>query len=148
VAPPRRAQDGNAERELGTTDRVALDRKEEYAEVGVPMLPVTHGEAFTRLHILLYTVILVLASVMPFVIGMSGWLYFAGALGLGAGFIYWAIVLMLNRNPRAPIETFRYSILYLGLLFLFLLVDHYLPLMGLSEAAPMLEFEAVGTSRV
>jgi protoheme IX farnesyltransferase len=123
---------------------LALERKDEYAEVGVPMLPVTHGDAFTRLHILLYTIILVIATLLPFVIGMSGLVYLAGALALGAGFIYWAIVLILNRNPRAPMETFRYSILYLGLLFVFLLVDHYL-FAGVtaSSSAPLFEFEQI-----
>ena len=119
---------------------LALDRKEEYAEVGMPMLPVTHGESFTRLHILLYTVLLVVATVLPFVIGMSGWLYLAGTLALGAGFIYWAVVLLLDKNPRAPLETFRYSILYLGVLFVFLLVDHYVPV---AETLPVFAFEEV-----
>jgi len=105
---------------------LALERKDEYADVGVPMLPVTHGDVFTRLHILLYTIILVISSVLPFLIGMSGLIYLAGALALGAGFMYWAITLVRNNNPRAPMETFRYSIVYLALLFVFLLVDHYL----------------------
>jgi protoheme IX farnesyltransferase len=105
---------------------LALERKEEYAAVDVPMLPVTHGERYTRLHILYYTLILLAVSLLPFAIGMSGWLYLAAALGLGAGFVYWAVVLLLNRNPRAPMETFKYSIVYLGLLFVALLVDHYL----------------------
>ncbi|NIP15421.1 MAG: protoheme IX farnesyltransferase [Pseudomonadales bacterium] len=104
---------------------LALDRKEEYASVDVPMLPVTHGERYTRLHILYYTLILVAVSLLPFVIGMSGWLYLAAACALGGGFIYWAVVLLRNRNPRAPLETFRYSIVYLGLLFVALLADHY-----------------------
>ncbi|MFW6093253.1 MAG: heme o synthase [Pseudomonadota bacterium] len=104
---------------------LALDRKEEYASVDVPMLPVTHGEAFTRLHILLYTLIMVAVSLLPFAIRMSGWLYLAGAVALGAGFLYWAVVLVRNRNPRAPLETFRYSIFYLMALFVVLLVDHY-----------------------
>ena len=121
---------------------LALDRKEEYAKVGVPMLPVTHGESFTRLHILLYTIIMVIATILPFVIGMSGWLYFAGALALGGGFLYWAVVLVRNTNPRAPIETFRYSIIYLGLLFVFLLVDHYLITLGV-EPAPVYEFQRI-----
>ncbi len=120
---------------------LALDRKDEYAEVGVPMLPVTHGEQFTRLHILLYTVILVIASILPFLIGMSGYLYLAGALALGAVFIYWAIAVLRNVNPRAPIETFRYSILYLGLLFAFLLIDHYLLVSTAPAAGPLLEFD-------
>ncbi len=106
---------------------LALDRKHEYASVDVPMLPVTHGEAYTRLHILLYTLILVAVSLLPFAIGMSGWLYLAGALALGGGFLYWAVVLLRNRNPRAPIETFKYSIVYLMLLFVVLLADHYVP---------------------
>ena len=104
---------------------LALERKDEYAEVGVPMLPVTHGESFTRLHILLYTIILVVSTVLPFAIGMAGLLYLAGALALGAGFLYWAVVLVRNNNPKAPMETFKYSIVYLGALFLFLLADHY-----------------------
>jgi len=106
---------------------LALERKDEYATVDVPMLPVTHGEAFTRLHILLYTLIMVAVSLLPFAIGESGWLYLAGALGLGAGFLYWAVVLLRNRNPRAPMETFKYSIVYLMALFVVLLVDHYVP---------------------
>jgi heme o synthase len=105
---------------------LALDRKEEYASVDVPMLPVTHGESYTRLHILLYTLILFAVSLLPFAIGMSGLLYLAGAVALGAGFLYWAIVLIRNRNPRAPLETFKYSIIYLIALFVVLLVDHYL----------------------
>ena len=120
---------------------LALDRKEEYAEVGIPMLPVTHGEQFTRLHILLYTVILVISTILPFLIGMSGLLYLAGALALGAGFLYWAVAVLRNRNPRAPLETFRYSILYLGLLFVFLLVDHYLVVDA--STLPYLEFQKI-----
>lgn len=115
---------------------LALERKEEYADVGMPMLPVTHGEAYTRLHILLYTILLVIASVLPFVITMSGPIYLAGALALGAGFLYWAVVLLLNKNEKAPMETFRYSIVYLGALFLLMLVDHYL-FLGLSLEAPI-----------
>lgn len=109
---------------------LALDRKEEYASVGVPMLPVTHGEAYTRLHIFYYTLILLVVSLLPFVIGMSGWLYLAGAIGLGAGFVYWAVVLLINKNPRAPIETFKYSIIYLMALFAVLLIDHYFVVAG------------------
>ncbi len=104
---------------------LALERKEEYATIDMPMLPVTHGELYTKWHILFYTLILVGVSLLPFAIGMSGLLYLAGAIGLGAGFIYWAVVLLIGRNRRAPMETFRYSILYLALLFVFLLVDHY-----------------------
>ena len=115
---------------------LALERKDEYAEVGMPMLPVTHGEAYTRLHILLYTILLVLCTILPYLIGMSGPLYLAGALALGGGFLYWAIVLMRNNNPSAPMETFRYSIVYLGALFLVLLLDHYLLVQGI-DIAPL-----------
>jgi len=115
---------------------LALERKEEYADVGMPMLPVTHGDAFTRLHILLYTILLVVASVLPFVITMSGPIYLAGALALGSGFLYWSIVLLRNNNAKAPMETFRYSIVYLGALFVLMLVDHYL-FLGISLKAPI-----------
>ena len=121
---------------------LALDRKDEYAKVGVPMLPVTHGESFTRLHILLYTIILLLATLLPFAIGMSGLVYLAAALGLGAGFLYWSVVLVRNKNPRAPIETFRYSIIYLGLLFVFLALDHYLITQG-TVPLPVYEFQQI-----
>jgi len=104
---------------------LALERKEEYSDVDIPMLPVTHGESYTRLHILLYTFILVAISLMPYAIRMSGGLYLLGAVLLGARFLYWAVVLVRDNNPKAPMATFRYSIVYLGLLFLFLLVDHY-----------------------
>jgi protoheme IX farnesyltransferase len=120
---------------------LALDRKEEYASVDIPMLPVTHGEAYTRLHIFLYTLILLAVSLLPFAIGMSGWLYLAGALALGGGFVYWAVVLLRNRNPRAPIETFRYSIIYLMVLFAVLLVDHYLIPVPVPTPSGMLEFQ-------
>jgi protoheme IX farnesyltransferase len=123
---------------------LALERKDEYAKVGVPMLPVTHGESFTRLHILLYTIILVLSTLLPFAIGMSGLLYLAGAMALGAGFIYWAVVLLRNNNPRAPMQTFRYSIFYLGLLFVFLLADHYLVIQSVS-AAQAIEFQQIAS---
>jgi protoheme IX farnesyltransferase len=105
---------------------LALDRKEEYSKVGVPMLPVTHGESTTRLHILFYTVALVFVSLLPVYIGMSGWLYGVGAVVLGAGFLYWSLLLWRNTDARAPLQTFHYSIWYLGLLFVVLLVDHSL----------------------
>lgn len=105
---------------------LAIHRREEYARAKVPMLPVTHGDRYTRLHTLLYTIILVLVSLMPFVTGMSGWLYLLGALVLGAGFLYWAVVLLRGKNPDAGMDTFKYSIVYLMLLFVVMLVDHYL----------------------
>jgi protoheme IX farnesyltransferase len=105
---------------------LALDRIEEYRKVDVPMLPVTHGERYTRWHIFFYTVMLFAISLLPFAIGMSGVVYLAGATVLGGGFLYWAVVLLIGRNPRAPIQTFRYSIIYLMVLFLVLLLDHHL----------------------
>ena len=105
---------------------LALDRKEEYASVGVPMLPVTHGEPLTRLHIFLYTLILLASSLMPFAIGMSGWLYLAGASMLGAGFLYYALRLYAGTDDTVPMTTFKYSIYYLAALFAVLLLDHYL----------------------
>ena len=105
---------------------LALDRKEEYAKADVPMLPITHGEELTKIYILIYTVILMLVSVVPYTVGMSNLLYLAGAIALGGRFLYWSIELMRGRNDKAAIETFKYSIVYLMALFLFLLVDHYL----------------------
>jgi len=105
---------------------LAIHRKEEYAAVDIPMLPVTHGEAFTKLHILLYTIIMVLITLLPFATRLSGPLYLLGALVLGAGFMYWAIELLRNRNANAPMETFKFSITYLMALFVVMLVDHYL----------------------
>ena len=106
---------------------LALDRKAEYEQVEVPMLPITHGEAYTRRQILFYTLILLACSVLPFSIGMSGWPYLFAALALGTVFVFWAVALFKKQVKRAPIRTFRYSITYLTLLFLALLVDHYLP---------------------
>lgn len=105
---------------------LAIHRKEEYAAVDIPMLPVTHGVAFTKLHILLYTVIMFLVTLLPFATRLSGPLYLLGAVVLGGGFLYWAIELLRDKNPQAPIETFRYSIVYLMALFVVMLVDHYL----------------------
>lgn len=107
---------------------LAIDRIKEYREVDWPMLPVTHGERHTKLHILLYTVMLIMTSVLPFLIGMSHLLYLGAALALGAGFMYWSLVMLLTDNRRAPLATFRYSIVYLMALFLAMLVDHYIPI--------------------
>ncbi|MOA32856.1 Protoheme IX farnesyltransferase [compost metagenome] len=90
------------------------------------MLPVTHGEHYTKIHILLYTLVLLAVSLMPFVIQMSGMLYLICALVLGARFLQWAVVLYRGSRPHAAINTFKYSIWYLFLLFIALLVDHYL----------------------
>lgn len=105
---------------------LAVHRKDEYAKADIPMLPVTHGVHYTKVHILLYTIIMVLVSLLPFLTGMSNILYFGAALMLGAGFIYWSLVMLYGNNRQAPMETFRYSIFYLMALFVALLVDHYL----------------------
>ena len=113
---------------------LAIARKDEYAKVDIPMLPVTHGVKYTALQILLYTLILFAVSLMPFATGMSGSLYLLGAVVLGAGFIYWAIVLMRGKNPNAPMETFKYSLIYLLAIFVIMLEDHYmLPAMTIYE---------------
>lgn len=90
------------------------------------MLPVTHGEYYTKIYILLYTVIMILVTVLPYLIGMSNLLYLVSALALGAGFLYWSLNMLFGSNPRAPIETFKYSIFYLMALFVALLADHYI----------------------
>ncbi len=105
---------------------LAIHRREEYAAVDIPMLPVTHGVAFTKLHILLYTVIMFLITLLPYATRLSGPLYLVGAVALGIGFLYWAIVLLRGTNPNAPMETFKYSIIYLMALFVVMLLDHYL----------------------
>lgn len=105
---------------------LAIHRKDEYAKSGVPMLPVTHGEYVTKVHILVYTAILVAVSVLPFFTGMSGPLYLVVALGLGGGFLGWAGLLMLRPGPTTAMDTFKYSIVYLALLFVALVIDHYL----------------------
>jgi protoheme IX farnesyltransferase len=105
---------------------LAIHRRSEYAQAEIPMLPVTHGVAFTRLHILLYTIILLLVSLMPFLIGMSGGLYLAAAVVLGGRFLWYAGRLYLRRDDRLAMPTFGFSIVYLFGLFAALMVDHYL----------------------
>lgn len=105
---------------------LAIHRREEYASVGIPMLPVTHGVKFTALHIFLYTVIMILITLLPFATLLSGWLYLIGAVILGAVFLYWAIEILRDKNPQAPMETFKFSITYLLLLFIIMLADHWL----------------------
>ncbi len=104
---------------------LALYREKEYAKVGIPMLPVTHGRKFTQLQILLYTVLLVAVTIMAFATHMSGWLYLVGTVVLNAGFLYYAVRLYRNYSDELARKTFRYSINYLALLFALLLVDHY-----------------------
>ena len=105
---------------------LAIYRFEEYKHAEIPMLPVTHGIPYTKLNILLYTILLIVVSVLPFAVRMSGWFYLVGALSLGARFLYWAIVLYRSEQPVVAMRTFRFSIVYLMLLFVFLLIDHYL----------------------
>ena len=107
---------------------LAIHRRDEYAKVDIPMLPVTHGVPFTRLQILLYTVMLIVVSVLPFVFKMSGLFYLSGALLLGGGFLYYAILLMKGDDDSIAMKTFGYSIWYLMAMFTILLIDHYLPL--------------------
>jgi protoheme IX farnesyltransferase len=109
---------------------LAIHRRDEYAKVDIPMLPVTHGIPFTRLQILLYTLMLIIVSVLPFVFRMSGLFYLAGALLLGGGFLYYAIKLMKGDDDSIAMKTFGYSIWYLMAMFSILLVDHYLPLLA------------------
>jgi len=104
---------------------LAVHRKEEYSKAEIPMLPVTHGERYTKLHILLYTFILFAVTLLPFISGMSGWIYFVSAVLLGLRFLDWAIAMWRDSRPHSAIKTFKYSITYLMLLFLALLVDHY-----------------------
>jgi heme o synthase len=104
---------------------LAVHRKDEYASAAIPMLPVTHGEHYTKLHILLYTLIMFAVTLLPFATGMFSWIYLLGALVLGIGFIYWSIVLLIGKQPTAAMDTFKYSIIYLMALFVAMLLDHY-----------------------
>ena len=105
---------------------LAIARKDEYAKAGIPMLPVTHGVPYTRLQVLLYTVLLVLVTLMPYLTRMSGLLYLAAALVLNARFLYYALALKLTDRAELPMRVFRFSISYLMWLFAALLVDHYI----------------------
>jgi heme o synthase len=106
---------------------LAIERHAEYAKVDIPMLPVTHGLEYTRLQVLLYTVLMVIVSLLPFVFGMSGLLYLVGAGILGGVFLYYAWLLKTAPRPGLPMKTFGYSIVYLMGIFTLLLVDHYVP---------------------
>ena len=105
---------------------LAIYRREEYASVDIPMLPVTHGAAFTRLQILLYTILLVIVTTLPAITGMSGLVYLAGVSVLNLGFLWYALRLMRSKDVLLPMHTFAFSITYLMVLFIFLLVDHYI----------------------
>lgn len=108
---------------------LAIHRRDDYAKVDIPMLPVTHGVPFTRVQIILYTVLLLIISIFPWLIGMSGLVYLAGAVILGLMFLYHTIRMFDTRLEKQPIKTFVFSIQYLMWLFIFMLVDHYLPLL-------------------
>ena len=105
---------------------LAVHRKEEYAKAEIPMLPVTHGEKYTKINILLYTLLLIVVTTMPYLTGMFGWLYLSGSLFLGIGFLYWAIVMLRSEGGDSGMKTFQYSIVYLMALFAIMLADHYL----------------------
>ena len=107
---------------------LAVAKRDEYANAGIPMLPVTHGVKFTRLQILLYTVLLLIVTLLPYLTGMSGLIYLATALILGLAFIYYAIKMMRHNDNKTAMKTFFYSINYLMLMFAALLIDHYFPL--------------------
>ncbi|HTQ73900.1 MAG TPA: heme o synthase [Burkholderiales bacterium] len=104
---------------------LALYRTEDFARAGLPMLPVTHGQRFTRLYVLLYTLVLFASALLPFAYGMSGWIYLAAALALNGVFVGYAVRLYISYSDALARRTFRYSIAYLALLFAALLVDHY-----------------------
>jgi protoheme IX farnesyltransferase len=107
---------------------LAIARRDDYAKVDIPMLPVTHGIEFTRLHVLLYTIILIIVTLLPWLTGMSGLIYLAVALGLNAAFLAYAVALKRSQKKELPMKVFHFSVQYLMWLFLALLVDHYLPL--------------------
>ncbi len=110
---------------------LAIDRIDDYRKLeDVPMLPVTHGITQTKIYILVYTLILMAITLVPYMINMSGLVYLVSAVGLGLVFLYFCVEMLRDIDPRAPMKTFRYSIVYLGLLFTALLVDHYLVING------------------
>ena len=105
---------------------LAIHRKDDYAKAEIPMLPVTHGDQYTKINIVLYTLLLIIITVLPFLTGMFGWLYLTGALLLGAGFLYWSLVMLFGEDDQSGMKTFKYSIIYLMVLFCIMLLDHYL----------------------
>jgi len=118
---------------------LAIFRRDDYSRAQVPMLPVTHGVVYTRWHVLYYTILLVIVTVLPYLTGMSGLFYLGGALVLGAGFLYYAIVLLDPPNEMFSMKVFNYSIVYLMMLFAFLLVDHYVDVPLLRHAITPLQ---------
>jgi len=120
---------------------LAIFRRDDYSRAQVPMLPVTHGVVYTRWHVLYYTILLVVVTTLPYLTGMSGLFYLGGALVLGAGFLYYAVVLLNPPSERFPMKVFNYSIVYLMALFAFLLIDHYVD-------APLLQHAGMSLERV
>ncbi|MEP6940227.1 MAG: heme o synthase [Rudaea sp.] len=118
---------------------LAIFRRDDYSRAQVPMLPVTHGVVYTRWHVLYYTILLLIVSVLPYLTGMSGLFYLGGALVLGAGFLYYAIVLLDPPGEMFAMKVFNYSIIYLMALFAFLLVDHYIDTPMLHRTVMQLE---------
>ncbi len=104
---------------------LAIARREDYAKVGIPMLPVTHGIPYTRLQIVLYTILLVLSTLLPYLTGMSGFIYLGIAVALNGRFLYYVLTLHRGLRPELPMRTFKFSITYLMLLFAALILDHY-----------------------
>jgi protoheme IX farnesyltransferase len=107
---------------------LAIHRRRDYAAADIPMLPVTHGVQFTRWHILFYTILLIIVTILPFLTGMSGLLYLSGVTVLNIGFLWYVLRMLSGKDDSLPMQTFGYSIIYLMLLFVFLLVDHYMHL--------------------
>jgi len=118
---------------------LAIFRRDDYARAQVPMLPVTHGVTYTRWHVLFYTILLLVITVLPYLTGMSGLFYLGGALVLGGAFLYYAIRLLNPPDDFFAMRVFNYSIVYLMALFAFLLVDHYLPTAALADPAMTLQ---------
>ena len=108
---------------------LAIHRRHDYAAADIPMLPVTHGVQFTRWHILFYTILLIIVTTLPYLTGMSGLLYLSGVSVLNIGFLWYALRMLGSKDESLPMQTFSYSIIYLMLLFVFLLVDHYFHLL-------------------
>jgi heme o synthase len=124
---------------------LAIYRRDDYSRAQVPMLPVTHGVVFTRWHVLYYTILLFVVALLPWLTGMTGYIYLGGAVVLGAGFLYYAIRLLRPPGERFAMDVFNYSIIYLMALFAFLLVDHYLAAPSLTQS--VMTFEAVDPRR-
>jgi heme o synthase len=108
---------------------LAIYRRDDYAAANIPMLPITHGVEHTRLQILLYTIVLFIVSLLPYLVGMSGLLYLVSAVLLGGGFLYYAIRMQYDHRDRLAMQTFSFSIIYLMIMFAALLIDHYIPLL-------------------